>query len=90
MAPDDSREAPAPAEVDAATVEPSREPAPLPNKPPPGPDHFVAIDGYPRGDGSITPETWARAIEAQNAPALPGIERDTIVEAGSLGGEDHD
>ena len=90
MSSDDTREAPTTAEPDAAPVEPSREPAPRPNKPPPGPDNLVAEGGYPRGDGSITPETWGRAIEAQNAPALPGIERDKMVEAGSLGGEDHD
>ena len=89
MAPDDTRETPATAEVDPAPVGRSREPAP-PRKPPPGPENLVAEDGYPRGDGSITPETWARAIEAQNAPALPGIQRDKIVEAGSLGGEDRD
>ena len=90
MTRDDTREAPATAGVDPAPVEPSREPAPRPNKPPPGPDNLVAEGGYPRGDGSISPETWGRAIEAQNAPALPGTEPYKTVEAGSLGGEGHD
>ena len=90
MAADDTREASATAELDPAPVEPSREPAPRPNKPPPGPENLVAEGGYPRDDGSISPETWGRAIEAQNAPALEGIERDKTVEAGSLGGESHD